>query len=75
MSARVDQPLRGPTNSAPPDRLEQKFKDCAAKALTAGSTSRVYEVLQKFETLGDVRELTTLMAQSVKTGARLLEPA
>ena len=75
VSARVDQPLRGPTNSAPPDRLEQKFTDCAAKALTEGSGARVYDVLDKFETLGDVRELTTLMAQSVKTGARALEAA
>jgi hypothetical protein len=74
-SARVDQPLRGPTNSAPPDRLEQKFRDCAAKALHAGSISRVYEVLEKFETLGDVRGLTTVMAESVKTGGRILEAA
>jgi 2-methylcitrate dehydratase PrpD len=74
-SARVDQPLRGPTNSAPPDRLEQKFRDCAAKALHAGSISRVYEVLEKFETLGDVRGLTTIMAESAKTGGRILEAA
>lgn len=71
VSARVDQPLRGPTNSAPPDRLEQKFKDCAAKALTSGSIARVYDVLQKFETLSDVRELTHVMAESVKTGSRV----
>lgn len=71
LSARVDQPLRGPQNSAPPDRLEQKFKDCAAKALTAGSIGRVYDVLQKFETLSDVRELTSVMADSVETGSRV----
>jgi 2-methylcitrate dehydratase PrpD len=74
-SARVDQPLRGPTNSAPPDRLEQKFRDCAAKALHAGSISRVYNVLEQFETLGDVRELTTVMAESAKAGGRILEAA
>jgi 2-methylcitrate dehydratase PrpD len=69
--ARVDQPLRGPQNATPPDRLEQKFADCAAKALAAGSIPRVYEVLRRFETLADVRELTNLMAESVKTGSRV----
>ena len=62
-------------HDAPPDRLEQKFRDCAAKALHAGAISRVYEILEKFETLGDVRELTTVMAESIKTGGRILEAA
>ena len=31
-TARVEQPLRGPRNLAPPDRLEAKFHDCAARA-------------------------------------------
>lgn len=75
LSARVDQPLRGPTNLAPPDRLEQKFKDCAAKALTSGSIARVYDILQTFETLRDVRELTQVMAESVNSGSRVLEVA
>jgi 2-methylcitrate dehydratase PrpD len=66
-SARVDQPLRGPKNSAPPDRLEQKFKDCASRALAPAAIGRVYAVLEAFETLGDVRELTNLMAASVAT--------
>jgi len=35
----------------------------------------VYEVLEQFETLGDVRGLTTVMAESIKTGGRILEAA
>ena len=64
-SARVEQPLRGPQNSAPPDRLQQKFNDCAARALVPTAIGRVYDVLDRFETLADVRELTRLMAESV----------
>lgn len=64
-SARVEQPLRGPQNSAPPDRLQQKFNDCAARALVPAAIGRVYDVLDRFETLADVRELTRLMAESV----------
>jgi 2-methylcitrate dehydratase PrpD len=67
-SARVDQPLRGPQNSAPPDRLKQKFDDCAARALTPSAIIQVYETLDRFETLTNVRELTNLMADSVLPG-------
>lgn len=75
LSARVDQPLRGPRNSAPPDRLEQKFRDCAAKALTPGAIGRVYDILQEFETLANVRELTKVMAESAKTASPALAVA
>jgi 2-methylcitrate dehydratase PrpD len=64
--ARVDQPLRGPQNLAPPDRLESKFSDCAAFALRPEAISRVYERIGQFETLTDVRELADLMAGSVR---------
>jgi hypothetical protein len=58
--------LRGPTKLAPPDRLESKFKDCAVKALEPGAIGRVYDMLKAVETLGDVRQLTQVMAESVK---------
>jgi hypothetical protein len=51
----------------PPDRLEPKFRDCAAKALAPNAIGRVYELLQSVETLNDVRRLTDAMAESVKT--------
>ena len=67
LKARVDQPLRGPQNLAPPDRLESKFRDCAALALSPDSISRVYDAIAKIDALTDVRQLTELMAGSVKT--------
>ncbi|MBI3041891.1 MAG: MmgE/PrpD family protein [Betaproteobacteria bacterium] len=66
-SAQVDQPLRGPQNLAPPDRLEAKFRDCASRALRADAISRVYDALGSFESLADVRELAHVMASSVKS--------
>jgi len=64
-SARVDQPLRGPCNLAPPDRLESKFRDCAALALRPDAVPRLYEQLRNFESIADVRELTAFMETSV----------
>jgi 2-methylcitrate dehydratase PrpD len=70
-SAHVEQPLRGPQNLTPPDRLESKFRDCAAKSLEAGAISRVYDMLQSFETLSDVRLATTLMASAAQPAPAL----
>jgi 2-methylcitrate dehydratase PrpD len=64
-TTRVEQPLRGPQNLVPPDRLESKFRDCAAKVLQPGAIGRVYDMLQSFETLSDVRQASKLMAASV----------
>jgi 2-methylcitrate dehydratase PrpD len=64
-SARVDQPLRGPQNLAPPDRLESKFKDCAALALLPDAVPRLYQQLQNLESLSNINQLTSFMAASV----------
>jgi 2-methylcitrate dehydratase PrpD len=70
-SARVDQPLRGPQNLAPPDRLESKFMDCAAIALRPDAVPRLYEQLRDFESLSNVRLLTEFMANAViENGAK-----
>ncbi len=64
-SARVDQPLRGPQNLAPPDRLEAKFQDCAALAIRPDAVPRLYEQLRALDALANIGELTDFMAQSV----------
>jgi len=69
-SQKFTQPLRGPQNLEPPDRLEAKFRDCAAKALRPDAVARVLDAIRGFESLKDVRELSSLMASSVRTGAR-----
>ncbi len=68
-SARVDQPLRGPQNLAPPDRLEAKFKDCAARALRPETVAGLYQQLHTLETLGDVCTLTGFMAKAARDGS------
>jgi hypothetical protein len=68
-SAHVDQPLRGPRNLVPPDRLEAKFRDCAARALRAGSIEEVLRALQRTDTYADVRAITGLLAAAVKPEA------
>jgi len=63
-SARVDQPLRGPKNLVPPDRLEAKFHDCATRSLNPDKIPQIYEALQQIETCPDVRTLTTLLERA-----------
>lgn len=63
-SARVEQPLRGPQNLAPPDKLESKFRDCALRALRPDAVPRLWEQLQTLEGLANVRECTDLMASA-----------
>lgn len=64
-SARVDQPLRGPQNLAPPDRLESKFSDCSTRALRRETVPQLLGLLRNFETIPNLRELTSFMAESV----------
>jgi len=70
LAAHVEQPLRGPKNLAPPDRLESKFRDCAGRALRADAVGRVYDAIGRVETFTDIRQLTALLADSVATAER-----
>ncbi|MBI3938736.1 MAG: MmgE/PrpD family protein [Betaproteobacteria bacterium] len=61
--AKVDQPLgRTSKNPLPADLLRAKFENCAARALAPEHIARAYSVIQGFENLKDVRELTALLA-------------
>jgi 2-methylcitrate dehydratase PrpD len=64
-SARVDQPLRGPRNLAPPDRLESKFRDCALRVLRPETVAPLYQQLNTLEALANVRTLTDFMSGAV----------
>lgn len=63
-SARVDQPLRGPQNLAPPDQSEPKFRDCASRALRADAIPGLLETLRNFEAVGSVREVMDQLARA-----------
>ena len=69
-SAHVEQPLRGPQNLAPPDRLQAKFFDCAARALRPDAIGPVYAAIGATETFADVRQLTQLLADAVRSEER-----
>jgi 2-methylcitrate dehydratase PrpD len=69
-SAHVEQPLRGPQNLAPPDRLQAKFFDCAARALRPDAIGPVYAAIGATETFADVRQLTQLLADAVRAEER-----
>jgi 2-methylcitrate dehydratase PrpD len=63
LSAKVDQPLgRTSDNPLPAGLLKEKFEDCAARALPRERVASVYSVIQDFEKLKDVRELTAIIA-------------
>jgi 2-methylcitrate dehydratase PrpD len=64
-TARVEQPLRGPCNLAPPDRLEAKFRDCAARSLRPETIAPLYAALWELDACRDVRTLTQSMADSI----------
>jgi len=66
LTIRTDHPLRGPCNLAPPDKLESKFKDCAATALRLEAIGPLYDAIQSMDTLKDIRVLTRMMAAGAK---------
>ena len=63
LSHKVDQPFgRTVENPLPPERLKEKFENCAARALSRERIASVYSTIQGLEDLKDVRELTAIIA-------------
>ncbi len=59
VAARVDQ-AHGRTSDNPlsPEMMKVKFLDCAARVLPPHRSEQLYHVIQQFEQLADVRDLT-----------------
>jgi 2-methylcitrate dehydratase PrpD len=71
VSAKVDQPLgRTSANPLPPERLKEKFDNCAARVLPPANLATLYAAIQDFENLRDVRDLTVIMAAEAEQRAR-----
>jgi len=71
VSAKVDQPLgRTSANPLPPERLKEKFDNCAARVLPPANVAALYAAIQDFENLRDVRDLTVIMAAEAEQRAR-----
>jgi len=67
LSAKVDQPFgRTSENPLPDGLLKGKFENCAAIALSPQAVSRAYDMIQNFENLKDVRELTAILASGAR---------
>lgn len=71
ISAKVDQPLgRTSDNPLPPERLKEKFDNCAARVLPADSVPALYAAIRDFENLRDVRNITVMMAAKAEQRSR-----
>jgi 2-methylcitrate dehydratase PrpD len=67
LSAKVDEPLGRTVETAlPPERLKEKFENCAALALSPQAISRAHDMIQGFENLKDVGELTAVLAAGAR---------
>lgn len=70
LCAKVEQPLgRTARNALPPERLREKFEDCASRALAREQAVAAYSAIQRLESLEDMRELTALLARSARQRA------
>ncbi len=62
VSARIDHQLgRGPANPMSRDELWAKFEDCAGRVLPQDRILAVFDLLENFETLSAITDLTTIM--------------
>jgi 2-methylcitrate dehydratase PrpD len=63
LSARIDnQPGRGPANPMTGDELWAKFENCAGRVLPQDRTVAVFDLLDKFDALPAITDLTAAMA-------------
>jgi 2-methylcitrate dehydratase PrpD len=62
LGTKVDQPAgRTSANAMTPERLREKFENCANRALPAARTAAVYAAIMDFEKLADVRSVNNAM--------------
>ena len=71
LAKKVDQPYgRTSANPLTTELLKEKFVNCARRVLPEPRIAQLYAVIEKFETLDDVRELTALTATHQMSAAR-----
>jgi len=70
LSARIDHQIgRGPANPMSRDELWEKFEDCAGRALPKDRIMPLFEMLENFESLNAVADLTAAIAHDPAAGA------
>ena len=56
---------------APPEQMKEKFENCAQRALPRERVAEIYDVIQRFERLSEVNELTRLLAADAAKSRRV----
>jgi 2-methylcitrate dehydratase PrpD len=68
LAAKVDQPAgRTSANPLSPERLREKFENCANRAIAPAATLAAYAAIQDFEKLADVRAVNNTMVSDAAT--------
>ena len=76
LESKVDQPFgRTSANPLPKERLKEKFENCARRVLDAEATAAIYDAVERFETLSDVRAVTALSCRDTPAAARNIRAA
>ena len=58
---KVDQPFgRTSSNALPPERLKEKFENCAARVLERDAVAGIHAAVDRFDALDNVRKITEL---------------
>ena len=71
LAAKVDQPAgRTSANPLPPERLRDKFENCALRALPPDRVAAVYNNVMSLEKLPDARAINDAMVPSVSSQRR-----
>ncbi|MGQ0524591.1 MAG: MmgE/PrpD family protein [Betaproteobacteria bacterium] len=68
---KVDQPFgRTSANPLTKERLREKFENCAARVLEAKAVAGIHAAVERFETLSDVRAVTTFACNEATPAQR-----
>ncbi|HSQ04354.1 MAG TPA: MmgE/PrpD family protein [Burkholderiales bacterium] len=68
LGAKVDQPAgRTSANPLSAEQLKEKFDNCAARVLPAAQVRALYNAIDKFESIADVRAISEAMADEAAT--------
>lgn len=76
LKRKVDQPFgRTSSNPLPPERLREKFENCAARALERAAIAGIHAAVERFDTLDDVRTVTALACNDAALAPRGMRAA
>jgi 2-methylcitrate dehydratase PrpD len=67
LTAKIDEALgRTSANPLPPERLREKFDNCVGRALPGSAAGALADMIERLETLADMRTLSALLASPAR---------